>query len=307
MRPGDDCDHPPWKQLRSDETDGSNGMIAQATLRTRLRYILSYIPTPFWTRRYPHLTRVEKWKLNVLCDILFRHSGGMVFSGPFASMKLCEGSALSHDPRMIVGSYEQEVHDVINQVIADAPSHIVDIGAAYGYYAVGLAVKIANATVTAFEAIEEEHWRELKALAELNKVSHKIDQRGLCTPAEFAKVCTEAAFVLSDCEGAELELCDPATIPALKSCTLLIELHEFHKPRLVATLVQRFRSSHSIKIIDEERRDPSRYRILKRVPAGWRSTAVEEAKWIGDGAQRTTTSLRFMLLTPKISTGGVRQ
>jgi hypothetical protein len=231
----------------------------------------------------------------------------MVFSGPFASMKLVEGSSLSHDPRIILGSYEQEVHDVMNQVIADAPAHIVDIGAAYGYYAVGLAVKIANATVTAFEAVEEEHWGELAALAELNKVSHKINQRGACTPAEFAKVCTEDTFILSDCEGAELELCDPAAVPALKSCKMLIELHEFHKPRLVATLVQRFRSSHSIKMIEEERRDPSRYRILKRIPAGWRSTAVEEAKWIGDGAQRTTTCLRFMLLTPKCSTDGLGQ
>jgi hypothetical protein len=280
-------------------------MIAAATMRTRLRYILSLIPTPFWTRRYPRLTRIEKWKLTVLCDILLGESGGMVFSGPFASMKLHKGSALSRDPRIILGSYEQEVHRVMNQVIADAPSHIVDIGAAHGYYAVGLAIKIANAKVTAFEAIEEGHWRELAELAELNEVSHRINQRGTCTPTELATVCAEGAFVLSDCEGAELELCDPATIPALKSCKILIELHEFHRPRLVATLVQRFRSSHSIEMIEEERREPSRYRILKRVPGGWRSIAVEEAKWIGDGAQRATTCLRFMLLTPKGSLGAL--
>lgn len=274
-----------------------------AGLKSRIKHVLSFIPTPFWTRRYPHLNRLEKWKVGVLCDILWKESGGMVFSGPFSTMKLPAGLALSQDPRMIVGSYEEEVRGIVNEVIASAPSQIVDIGSAYGYYAVGFALKIAKTRVTAFEAVESEHWKQLADLAAANGVSGRIVQRGLCTPADLAAVCEEGAFVLSDCEGAEEDLCDPSKVPALKSCTILIELHEFHRPLLVARLVERFKNSHSIRTIEEQRRDPARYRILKRLPKGWRSIAIEEAKWIDEGTQKTTC-LRFMLLTPKLRAPG---
>jgi hypothetical protein len=117
---------------------------------------LTTIPTPGWTRRYPHLSRLEKWKADVLSEILLKETGGMVFGGPFSTMKLDAALALGRDPRFIVGSYEQEVHDVVNDVIASAPANVIDIGSAYGYYAVGFATKIANTRITAFEAVEEQ-------------------------------------------------------------------------------------------------------------------------------------------------------
>jgi hypothetical protein len=260
---------------------------------------LTTIPTPGWTRRYPHLSRLEKWKADVLSEILLKETGGMVFGGPFSTMKLDAALALGRDPRFIVGSYEQEVHDVVNDVIASAPANVIDIGSAYGYYAVGFATKIANTRITAFEAVEEQHWKQLGELARINGVSDKIVQRGRCTPEALVEVCREGSFVLSDCEGAEAELCDPGRVPALTTCTILIELHEFNANRLLATLVERFRRSHTIRIIEESARNPSRYRILKQLPPRWRAVAIEEAKWVGDEPPRTTTWLRFLLLTPK--------
>jgi len=268
-----------------------------------LKYLLSYVPTPGWTQRFPHLNRLEKCKIDVLCEILLREAGHMVFSGPFATMKLESGLALGRDPRMIVGSYELEIHEVINEVISRAPVNIIDIGAAYGYYAVGLALKVSATRVVAFEAVEEKHWRQLSELASLNGVGSKIIQRGLCTPGALAEFCVPKSFVLSDCEGAEEDLLDPVAVPALRSCTVLIELHEFHRPRVVPLLVDRFKESHAVRIIEERSRDPSLYRILKQLPSHWRSVAIEEAKWISEASKpRTTTSLRFMLLTPRGTT-----
>jgi len=223
----------------------------------------------------------------------------MVFGGPFSTMKLVQGSTLAADPRMIVGSYEQEVHDVLNRIIASAPTNIIDIGAAYGYYAVGLAMKIAKANVVAFEAVEESHWSELAALARLNGVDARIIQRGICTSKHLLETCIPGSFILSDCEGAEEDLLNPSEIPALRSCTMLIELHEFHRPGLVGLLVDRFKESHSIELLDETARDPARYRILKRLPLAWQPVAIQEVKWISDQLSRTTTWLRFMVLTPK--------
>jgi hypothetical protein len=225
----------------------------------------------------------------------------MVFAGPFSTMKLAHGLTLSSDPKMIVGSYEQEVHDVINEIICAAPTNIIDIGAAFGYYAVGLALKIANTTVTAFEAVEEPHWRQLADLARINGVSTKIVQRGFCTADELEKACRPGSFILCDCEGGELEILQPAEVPALKYCKILVELHEFNRPNLLATLVTRFRDSHHVKIIEETERHPSQYRVLKTLPRGWRTVAVEETKWIPSGSSWNTTWLRFMVLDPKES------
>ena len=224
----------------------------------------------------------------------------MVFSGPFSTMKLVSGLAVARDPRMIVGSYEQEVHEVINEVISQGPASIIDIGAAHGYYAVGLALKISDTKVVAFETVEQDHWAQLAELARINDVGHKIIQRGLCTPTALAETCVAESFVLCDCEGAEEDLLDPINVPTLRSCRMLIELHEFHRPRLVPILVDRFKESHKVLIIEERPRDPAMYRILKQLPSLWRSVAIEEAKWICDMPPlRTTTWLRFMLLTPR--------
>jgi len=194
--------------------------------------------------------------MNVIGERLFAESGGMVFSGPFSTMKLAPNLSLGGEPPFIVGSYEQEIHGVLNDVIAAAPSRVVVIGAAFGYYAVGFALKIHDTQVIAFEAVEQNHWAELAELARLNSVSGKIVQKGLCTLGDLQEVCIEGAFVFSDCEGAEQDLLVPDQIPALRSCTLLVELHEFHRPDLVATLVQRFAGTHSIQFIEEMPRTP---------------------------------------------------
>jgi hypothetical protein len=223
----------------------------------------------------------------------------MVFSGPFATMKLQDNFTLARDPRCIIGCYEQEVHDVINDVICSAPCTVIDIGAAFGYYAVGLALKMTGSDVIAFEEVEEPHWGQLRELAMLNGVSDRVTQLGRCTVQELKRTCPENAFVLCDCEGGEECLLDPGQVPSLETCRILTELHEFHRPSLVGTLVTRFKESHNIRLIEGGERNPSAIRILKKLPQRWRSVAMEEAKWVGDRPPRTSTSLRFMWLTPK--------
>lgn len=268
-------------------------------LKRVLRPAIRFVPTPHWTDRYPDLNRLEKIKVSIMCRTLLEHSGHMVFGGPFSTMKLAENLDLAWDPKIIVGAYEQEVHEVINDVICMAPPHIIDIGASFGYYAVGFALKIADTTVTAFEAVEDRHWQQLNDLATMNGVSTKVIQRGFCTAADLAKTCTPQSFILCDCEGGETDILDPVATPALRSCKILVELHEFYRPSIVATLISRFRESHNIRIIEEAERNPSRYRILNKLPRAWRSIAIQETKWIPNASSRTMTWLRFMLLTPK--------
>jgi hypothetical protein len=268
-------------------------------MKRALKRVLALVPTPNWTARYPHLNRLEKFKVGVLCQTLLSESGHMVYGGPFATMKLEENLELAWDSKTIVGSYEEEIHGVINDVICMAPANIIDIGSSFGYYAVGLALKIANTMVTAFEAVEDRHWKQLADLARINGVSSKIIQRGMCTVEELAKTCTPKSFILCDCEGGEEDILQPLEVPALKSCKILIELHEFVRPNVVGTLISRFRDSHEITIIEEADRHPSRYRILKKLPRSWRPVAIEETRWIPAESSRISTWLRFMVLDPK--------
>jgi predicted O-methyltransferase YrrM len=281
---------------------GLKAMSTHPANKVALKRMLGLMSTLHWKARYPWLIRLlekhEHCKMSALCAILLREGGRQVFAGPFAGMTLPANIAVSGDPKYILGSYEEELHDVLNQIICMAPAHIIDIGAAGGYYAVGLAMKIANTTVTAFEAVEEPHWAQLAELASSNGVSRKIIQRGLCTADELAKSCRPDSFILCDCEGAEEDILQPLVTPALASCTMLVELHEFYRPAVVGTLIDRFRESHAIRIIDGSGRDPSRYLALKRFSSRWQSKAIEDVRWI-QTSSRIVFAARYMLLTPK--------
>lgn len=272
--------------------------------RQTLKHMVGFLSTAHWTIRYPGLMRLleqlRNARLAALCRLLMVETGGQVSTGPFATMKLTEELALS-SPQFVLGSYEAELHKIINQVLLEAPAQVIDIGASYGYYAVGMALKIAATTVIAFEAVERPYWEQLAALARLNGVSEKIVQRGFCTVEAFAATCTPGAFVICDCEGGEAELLDPLLVPALHSCTMLVELHEFYRPHVAATLIQRFSPSHYIRIIEGAARNPDRYMALAKLPRRWRSIAVADVRWIERDRRKVVISARFMLLTPKQS------
>lgn len=274
----------------------------RASRKLRWKRRLGLLLTLHWKARYPwlirFLERCEHVQMSALCAMLLHETGGQVCAGPFATMSLPDGPGLSADPKFILGSYEEELHVVVNQVISKAPAHVIDIGASSGYYAVGFAMKIAHTTVTAFEGVEAPYWQQLAELARLNGVSHKIIQQGFCTAEELAKACRPQCFILCDCEGAEEDILQPLLIPALLSSTMLIELHECYRPKLVSTLVERFRTSHEIRFIEGSGRDPSRYLALKRFSPRSRWTAIEDVRWIQGATSRIVLGARFMLLTP---------
>ncbi len=52
-------------------------MKPQTATKVALKHILSLVPTPNWTSRYPDLNRLEKIKVSVLCRTLLKHAGWM--------------------------------------------------------------------------------------------------------------------------------------------------------------------------------------------------------------------------------------
>lgn len=72
--------------------------------------------------------------------------------------------------RKLLGTYEREVNQCIEQACALNFPLIVDIGAAEAYYAVGLAGRNPDARVIAFET-EKRRKAALRQMKQLNQVN----------------------------------------------------------------------------------------------------------------------------------------
>jgi hypothetical protein len=192
------------------------------------------------------------------------HSRCRVLAGPFAGLRYPPSFVarlLFHGPYQ-VGSFELELHPVIERLIASRPEVVVNVGAAEGYYAAGLATRMAAARVIAFE-LDPDLRRAAARLAALNRVAERVELRGLCTVDELAglapAVAGRSVWMVIDCEGAEAVLADPEAVPWLIGASLLIELHPATEPEVRATLERRFEATHELELIASRIRHASRF------------------------------------------------
>ena len=171
-------------------------------------------------------------------------NGTTVLHGPFAGLRYpAEAVQSRHNVPMLLGSYERELHAIMDSVLLDSYDLVVDVGCAEGYYAVGLALK-GRFPVMAFDA-EPRELSLCRTMARLNGVEDRIRFGSWCS-AEILRNLTEGkrTFVLSDCEGFEPELFEQATVAALKHSDALVELHgEAYEP-----LLNRFSRTHDVRI-----------------------------------------------------------
>jgi hypothetical protein len=225
--------HPPTALTQS--VDRSLARIAQAP------------PGP--VRLEAQLRQLAKWRSIVLANTIAAKSGTTILGGPFKGMAYpVEASEGGRAPRLL-GAYEASLHPVLEQVIARGYPRVLDIGAAEGYYAVGLALRMPGTIVHAHD--NNPRARALCAdLALANRVADRVRSAGEVSPADLA-VCAEMrTFVLCDIEGAEDGLLDPARAPALTEADILVEVHEAARPGLLARLTARFQPTHRVARIE---------------------------------------------------------
>ncbi len=182
-----------------------------------------------------------------------RRYGLQVRRGPFAGMDYIEGleSTVGDLVAKLTGMYERELHAAVAEWIADDLEHVIDVGSAEGYYAVGFALNIPRATVHAFD-INPTVREQCAALAERNGVAGRVRLAGECDPASLNALPERGVALLSDCEGWERTLLDPELVPRLRGWPILVELHDFIDPTITATICSRFEPTHEIEIIDSE-------------------------------------------------------
>lgn len=179
-----------------------------------------------------------------------RFANGLVRHGLFYGMKYpsleSAGSALY--PKLL-GSYEWELHGVMERIVHTDYSTIVDIGCAEGYYATGLALRLPAAKVYAFDV--DEHAQQLcRDMAEYNGVADRVEVRSYCSPQALTELpLGRRALIISDCEGYESALFTEACVAALAAHDVLIEVHAFVNPDIPVLLRQRFTATHRIQAL----------------------------------------------------------
>jgi hypothetical protein len=171
---------------------------------------------------------------------------------------------------------------------------VINIGCAEGYYAVGMARALPNATVFAFDS-DFKARLECLEMAQKNGVDNRIIIGGFCNRFILSQLPLMNSLVICDCEGYELELLDPKIIPELTKSFLLVELHDDFNPIISDLIIQRFRDTHEVSLFTIKRREASHYSSLGRLRPQEQHIALDENRMDEGKIPRP----QWVLLVPK--------
>jgi hypothetical protein len=220
-----------------------------------------------------------------------RRHGLVVRHGPFEGMAYLEGLETTSGDLVakLAGTYESELSGVVAEWAAAGFPHVVDVGSAEGYYAVGFAHAMPGTTVHAYDIdpLAREH---CAAMAQLNGVGERVRIGDLCTPATLAGLPEEGVALLADCEGYERTLLDPGAAPRLRGWTILVELHEFLDPDITTVISERFAGSHDVELIEERPHDGAGIPELEFLDEPTRRLLLSE---------RRPATMRWAVLRPR--------
>ena len=234
-----------------------------------------------------------------IAEFLDQHFHSTVAYGPLKGFKFDPKTWWNKKDRggMLLGLYEQEV---LNCLASPPDTHrtFIDLGAADGYYGVGVLV---NRIFDESYCFEMSHiGREvIQANAALNHVKDRIHLRGKANPDFYFDIPAEkraACVLLIDIEGGEFDLLTNEVLNAFKQSIILIELH----PELVDNGEQRLKELYArtaqyfdLKIVKTGARDLSCFPVLEQFS--------DDNRWLVCSESRKTL-MSWLILKPRTNT-----
>lgn len=207
-----------------------------------------------------------------------QQTDGKVLTGPFVGMKLPPIDAWGANDRAprLLGTYEADLHAALETEIARLPDWVLNIGAADGYYAVGLARRLPNAKIVAYDLLP----------AALEATRQSAMRNGVAPQFRFEpgfgpdtmpkREPGQKTFMFFDCEGCELALVEKFAMSDFAETSLLIESHDFIVPGIGDRLVAHFAPTHRGVKIREAGRNPNAFAMLQKMGSFERWLAVTE-------------------------------
>lgn len=243
--------------------------------------------------RFFHTPRNQLLRRNreFLLYLLLRHVRG----GPFRGLRYVGSSPNPQIAPFLLGLNEMEIWPFVERLIAGNFDCFINIGAAEGYYAVGMARFSRVPRIISYEG--DRLGRILtRFMARKNHVADRVDVRALCTPGLLADALAPFSrpSLLMDVEGYEEILADPAVNPHLARTTMIIEIHE-HAVPMAELLRMRFAGTHDIEEVW------TRPRTASDLPASlWPATLFfSPARLLDLGIEHRNSPMRWWLLSPK--------
>lgn len=196
-------------------------------------------------RRLSHQLN-SQWQVDALSRRLFERVGTTVLAGPFAGLVLPKEIASEHVGPYLFGVYEHELRDTLATLSAGQFGEVVNVGAKFGYYAVGLA-KLLGVHVAAFDA---DPWarRMTRRTAALNDVAALVTVSASCRREDLSRLGPNALVVI-DCDGCEMQLLAPPIVAGLRHATIIVEVHEMVESGSGRQLQSWLETSHEVREI----------------------------------------------------------
>jgi hypothetical protein len=212
-----------------------------------------------------YLQDVANARRQELLPYVFHATGAKVQTGPFKGTVLIprymwgDGDTAAK----LMGVYEDELHDFIVQAVAHCPDTVINVGSAEGYYSVGLAKLLPAVTVIAVD-IDPRSANIVQDTATANQLTNVRAVTQTATHAWLEAQCENFVrpLLVFDCEGAELELLDPAQVSALSRCLIMVECHDCMNSTITPTLLARFQHTHNIQSVSQTYKDSYQFDFL---------------------------------------------
>jgi len=189
-----------------------------------------------------------------------------IVSGPFQGMSYVDQAVCGSLYPKLLGTYERELHPIILEIMKIGIRTVIDIGAAEGYYACGLARRLPDAKIIAFEADLKGRYLLERNIA-LNCLEDRVTVRGFCDAPLLTGALERAnqpVLIICDAEGNEYDLLSPLNVPALRDCWVLVELHDFLLPGITDIIKKRFAATHKVNEIQAQLRTRNDFQLASK-------------------------------------------
>ncbi len=210
-------------------------------------------------RRYLNMNRQSQ----ALCDRFMREFDATIHYGPLKGVRIPRKShwgRLDKAP-MLFGLYEQEVLQALLEVAPRFP-HFIDLGAADGYYGVGMVAAGHFERSTCFE-ISPRGRQLIAENARENGVAEKVEILGKAEPGFHSDISADIrqkSVLFVDIEGAEFDVLSDDVFAAFARSVIIVELHDWAVPDGAAKLAHLRRlaeKTHTIRELTTTARDLS--------------------------------------------------
>jgi hypothetical protein len=227
--------------------------------------------------------------LKALNEVLFQKFEGRVQTGPFRGMRIENQFAwedVTNVSTKLIGSYEFELHGVVNQIASRKYDAIVNAGCAEGYYAVGLGRLMPYTPVFAMDK-ESGCLDVCAANAKLNGLMEMTLVVGKVGAEDLLRCDGDKKLMFVDIEGYELSVLDTERCPELLDHDYVIECHDFFycgeegdEPTSIISdeLARRFSKTHVVQKIEPDIPYLGDFPFLRTLSIGMGLLAVTEKR-----------------------------